>query len=116
MIDKGEYQTPEPYQDLNNGIKMMQQAYLLYRTQNAPEERLDLFRRWIEDAQELMTMAATPEQAALPEMPLDPTMDGMPLDPALAGMPLDPALAGGQPVMAEPEALPTSELLPNTQI
>lgn len=116
MIDKGEYQTPEPYQDLNNGIKMMQQAYLLYRTQNAPEERLDLFRRWIEDAQELMTMAATPEQPSLPEMPLDPTMDGMPLDPALAGMPLDPALAGGQPVMAEPEALPTSELLPNTQI
>lgn len=116
MIDKGEYQTPEPYQDLNNGIKMMQQAYLLYRVQNAPEERLDLFRRWIEDAQELMTMAATPEEPPIPEMPaVDPSMAGMPMDPALAGMPIDPALAG-QPAMAAPEALPTSELLPNVQI
>lgn len=83
MIDEGEYQTPEPYQDLSNGIKMMQQAYLLYRTQNAPEERLDLFRRWIEDANELLVRAQQPQQ---PVAPVEP--------------------------QAVPEAAPTSDLLP----
>lgn len=95
MIDKGEYQSPEPYQDLQTGIKMMQQAYLLYRTQNAPEERLDLFRRWIEDANELIVRAATPEQPIVPEQvpeqAIDPTMEPQ----------------------AVPEAPPQSELLPN---
>lgn len=89
IIDKGEYQTPEPYQDLNNGIRMMQQAYLLYRTQNAPEERLDLFRRWIEDANELMIRAATPEQ---------------------------PIEAVGPQPQAVPEAPETSDLLPNVPL
>lgn len=96
MIDKGEYQTPEPYQDLQQGIKMMQQAYLQYRTQNAPEERLDLFRRWIEDAQELLVKAATPEEPAMPSQPVTTLQ------------PQDMA-----PPQAVPEAAATSELLPN---
>jgi hypothetical protein len=54
MIDKGEYQTPEPYQNLALGITKMQQAYLMYRSQNAPEDRLELFRRWISDAESLI--------------------------------------------------------------
>jgi hypothetical protein len=57
MIDKGEYQTPEPYQNLQLGITKMQQAYLMYKNADAPEERLELFRRWIEDAQSLMNNA-----------------------------------------------------------
>jgi hypothetical protein len=57
MIDKGEYQTPEPYQNLQLGIQKMQQAYLMYKNANAPEERLELFRRWIEDAQSIMKNA-----------------------------------------------------------
>lgn len=57
MIDKGEYQTPEPYQNLQLGITKMQQAYLMYRNSDAPEERLELFRRWIEDAQSILKNA-----------------------------------------------------------
>lgn len=93
MIEKGEYQTPEPYQDLTNGVHMMQQAYLLYRTQDAPEERLELFRRWIEDANELIVRASTPQTPVTPEV-----QQAAPLE---------------EP-QAVPEAAPTSELLPNT--
>lgn len=96
MIDKGEYQTPEPYQNLQLGIVKMQQAYLMFKNSGAPDERLELFRRWIEDAQSLLANvqqamqnemmqqsamaqqaaapqlqepAATPEEAVLPEIP-----------------------------------------------
>lgn len=58
FIDKGEYATPEPYQNLQLGIQKMQQAYLMYKGSNAPEERLELFRRWIEDAQTLLQRSA----------------------------------------------------------
>jgi len=54
MIDDGDYQTPEPYQNLDLGLIKMQQAYLMYKNANAPEERLELFRRWIEDAQSIL--------------------------------------------------------------
>lgn len=57
FVDSGEYSTPEPYQDLGYGIKKMQQAYLLYRSQGAPEARLELFRRWIQDADTLLKKA-----------------------------------------------------------
>lgn len=57
MIDDGEYQTPEPYQNLELGIVKMQQAYLRYRSEGAPDEKLELFRRWIEDARALIKKA-----------------------------------------------------------
>ena len=63
FIDKGTYETPEPYQDLAGGITKMQDAYLLFRSQGAPESRLELFRRWIEDARALQNRAAVEAQA-----------------------------------------------------
>lgn len=63
IADKGEYQTPEPYQNLRLGITKMQQAYLYYRTVDMPEERLELFRRWIEDADAVMQNAQAQLQA-----------------------------------------------------
>lgn len=84
MIEKGEYQTPEPYQNLNLGIQKMQKAYLMYRMQEAPETRLELLRRWMDDAQAMLDSAqealAPPPQAplppALPERP--PSSDLLP--------------------------------------
>lgn len=57
IIDDGKYSTPEPYQNLEYGIVKMQQAYLLFRSKGAPETRLELFRRWIKDADNLMKRA-----------------------------------------------------------
>ena len=58
FIDTGEYSTPEPYQNLQLGITKMQQAYLMYKASKAPESRLELFRRWIEDAGTLLNRAS----------------------------------------------------------
>lgn len=63
IIEDGEYMTPEPYQDLEYGINKMQKAYLLFRSRNAPEEKLELIRRWIEDAYALMQRALVKSQA-----------------------------------------------------
>lgn len=84
MIEKGEYQTPEPYQNLNLGIQKMQKAYLMYRMQNAPEDRLELLRRWMDDAQAMLDNAQ--EALAPPQVQLPPAL---------------------------PQRPPTSDLLPN---
>lgn len=86
MIEKGEYQAPEPYQNLNLGIQKMQKAYLMFRMQTAPEERLELLRRWMDDAQAMLDAS----QEALAPAPMQ--------------SPLPPAL---------PERPETSDLLPN---
>lgn len=93
IIDKGQYETPEPYQNLQLGITKMQQAYLLYRADGAPDDRLDLFRRWIEDAAQLLQKAQQPQLAP--------------------GVPTEGIATPAAPI-AQPEAQPTSDLLPVT--
>lgn len=58
MIDDGEYFPPEPYQNLENAVRKMQQAYLMFRMQGAPESRLELLRQYMEDAQGLIVKAS----------------------------------------------------------
>ena len=65
MMDKGEYFPPEPYQNLENAIRKTQQAYLMFKVQGAPEDRLELLRQYMEDAQNLLMRAQ--EQAPSPE-------------------------------------------------
>lgn len=95
MANKGEYQTPEPYQDLQYGIAKMQQAYLYYRANNAPEELLELFRRWMSDADTLIQSAQQRSMEAQ-------------MAAQQAALPPQPAVAP-----AAPEAPPISELVPN---
>ena len=57
MMDLGEYFPPEPYQNLENTIRKTQQAYLMYKVQGAPEDRLQLLRQYMEDAQNLLMRA-----------------------------------------------------------
>ena len=57
MMDKGEYFPPEPYQNLENAIRKTQQAYLMYKYQGAPEDRLELLRQYMEDCQNLIEKA-----------------------------------------------------------
>ena len=89
IIDEGDYQAPEPYQNLDMGIKKMQQAYLLYRTQNAPESRLDLFRRWIEDAKALTDRAQMEVEKQAMQAQKEAEAAAIATQPTLA----DPALA-----------------------
>lgn len=85
IIEKNEYSGPEPYQNLAYGIVAFQNAYLMYKSQGAPEETLELFRTWMSAADELMKQAAGPV--------------------------VDPLAAGATPT-GVPAAPPTSELLP----
>ncbi len=101
IIDEGRYETPEPYQNLNYGIQKMQQAYLMYKTNGAPESRLELFRRWIEDAGALISKANQPP----PAMPSAPGVQP-PMVPDIAA--LDPAAQAGDPLAPTP---PTAEAM-----
>ncbi len=88
IADEDLYQGPEPYQNLQYGIQKFQQAYLMYQTQGAPEETLELFRMWIAEADALMKnaqSAVAQEQAAIQ-------------------------------AQAVPAAPPVSELLPNVPV
>lgn len=64
IVDKQDYQSPEPYQNLVYGIPAFQSAYLMYKAQGAPEEVLDLFRRWLDESNDLLQKASEPS----PEM------------------------------------------------
>jgi len=84
MLDKGKYIAPEPYMNLQMGIREVQLAYLQAKTNEAPEERMALLRRWIAQAQGLIEQFATPPPQAMPQAA----------------------------PMANPEPLPVSELVP----
>jgi hypothetical protein len=98
MIDKGEYFPPEPFQNLALGIQKVQQAYLYYKGQSAPEERLELLRQWMEDAKGLIDKAQIEAQA----------------QQAIASAEAGAAVQGAQQQepIANPEPAPTSDLLP----
>lgn len=93
IVDKSEYNTPEPYQNLAYGMAKMQEAYLFYKNQGLPETKLDLIRRWIEDANALILKAQN---------------EAMAQEDPMAVAPEDP--------LAQPEAAPVSDLLPQEGI
>lgn len=85
---KGEYVSPEPFQDLNLGIKYVQFNYLKYKGKGLSEERLQYLRRWIDEA----VLLANP-QVAQPEQ--EPQMGMMPqqMQPQI-----QPGVMNGQPI------------------
>lgn len=52
---KGQYEPPSPLQDLQNGIKLMQTAYLYFKGKKLTDDKLNLFTQWIDQALTLMT-------------------------------------------------------------
>lgn len=100
MVDGGEYEPPEPFQNLVLGKSMVQNAYLKFKNDGAPEEVLELLRNWVEDAVGMLKP---------PPAPVTPMMD--PSGATLPGGPADPAMMGAPP-LGVPEAQPVSDLLP----
>lgn len=98
MIDKGNYQSPEPYQNLELGIKKCQQAYLKHRSEGAPDTRLELLRRWMEDAQALLLKAAQGDNPPPPfAQQTVPVTNATPEDAA--------AMVAEQAAVPQPEAV-----------
>jgi len=61
IIDKGRYSSPEPFSNLPLALKKMNQAYLRAKLDSVPEDRLELMRRYISDAQSLISRAQNAE-------------------------------------------------------
>lgn len=83
MIEEGVYTTPEPYFDLQLTLRLAQQSYLKAKLDNVPEDRLDMLRRFMDDVMALADAAKPPQPPV-----------------------------GAAPTAAVPEALPTTEMLP----
>lgn len=59
MIEDGEYVFPEPTDDLELLIKLTTQSYNKFRLRKLPDDRLELLRRYIDDAKALIERAQT---------------------------------------------------------
>lgn len=73
ILENGKFIPPEPFQDLQLAIKMVNSAYLRAKGQGAPEEKLDLLRRYLESAVDLVQQAQHEEQAQAMAMQGIPT-------------------------------------------
>lgn len=100
--DADTYLPPEPYQDLQAGLRMFQSAYLRARMQGAPEERLDLLRLWMAQAEAMLAPPAAPPTAPQ-AMPTVPAAQATGLPP---GMPPEMAPPGAAPPAAPPPMVP----------
>lgn len=97
---------PEAFDDLALCAQMAQAAYLAARNDNAPEDRLEALRRFIDDSRLLMQRAAdaAQAQAAAEQAAMAPGPEGMPpggpegVPPGLP--PGEPPLPGVPPVAA----------------
>jgi len=65
MLDEGIYSPPEPMQNLELGLKRFQSAYLRARINKVPEGNLELLRRWMIDAKDMLDSAQ--QQATAPD-------------------------------------------------
>lgn len=63
IIYKGKYAAPEPYQDLVQGVKLFQAMYLKCKRDLVPDERLDMMRDWINNAEVMLQSVAAQQQA-----------------------------------------------------
>ena len=84
IVDDAEFIPPEPFDDLAFAVKTGLQVLAWGKTYNLEPERIELIRRFIQQAQSLLSTAMTPP----------------------------PQMGGGSP-QATPEQPPTSPLLPN---
>lgn len=111
MLSKGKYHTPEPYSNLALGLKLVQSAYLRAKVDGAPEARLQLLRRYLQESIEMITMMSQGAQGPQPPGPGDMPMAGgpepVPMEPEVGPMPEmeeAPGPAGPPPQGPGPEA------------
>ena len=86
MVDKGEYQSPEPLMDLDDAIKTTQMAYLRGKVDKVPQKALDLLLRFLSDC---IALKAPPPQAG-PPAPMPQDMGMMP--PEMGAGPMPPPM------------------------
>jgi hypothetical protein len=109
FIEEGKYQTPEPFQNLVYGREKMQMAYLHFKANNAPDEKLELFRRWIQEADDLLRKSeaeAVKQQIAAQNAVQQASAEQLAAEEAAQGVdtgPVDPLM--GEPTPEDAEAM-----------
>ena len=97
FVEDGEYNPPEPFQNLQLGIEMCQNSYLKYKNAGLEDDKLELFRRWIDEAVVMLQPPQpNPEEIA--------AMQGAQLQ-ATPGQVVDEGIADVEPTPEELAAL-----------
>lgn len=95
--DENVYQPPEPFQNLELGIERCTSAYLNGRMTKVPDDRLELLRRWIDDAHAMIKQ--NKDEAAAAQAAAAPAQQAPPVDVPPGGLPMAaPPDAGAGPV------------------
>jgi hypothetical protein len=84
MLEKGKYHPPEAFSNLPFAVERIQSAYLRAKIEDAPEERLELLRRYVDEAIRVLQtqqMAEQATQAALNPAPGGPAGPAGPAGP-----------------------------------
>ena len=86
ILEDGEFVHPEPYQDLMLALKLSQTTYLQAKMDKAPEDRLEMIRRYIEACKRLIDKTMSQEKNPnVPPSSLPAQAQDMPLPGAGAG-------------------------------
>lgn len=67
ILDDDLYLPPQPFDDLQLGIKVYRNAYNRARLDDVPEDRQELMRQWIEEAQAMLPPPPMPALAGQPQ-------------------------------------------------
>lgn len=113
IVEDGVYESPEPYMDLALAITVAQNRYLRERTQECPEDRLELLRRFMDSAKELQTSIASGGAPAGGAGPL--AMSQQQAGAAGLPPPVPPVIGAGAAGGAPPGPLPSALPMPIPQ-
>lgn len=98
MIKTGEFISPEPFDNHQLALRLVNEEYHQARLDGVPEEKLELLRRYMADTQDFLK-TQMPEPMAGPPPPMDPMM-APPMGPPMG--PVGPLPPGAPPVAAPP--------------
>ena len=96
---RGEYTGPEPFLDLKEALPLVQQQYLLAKRDGVPEERLEMFRTWLEQADAMKQRA---DKGAMPPAPPPSAMPPGPPGAPPPGPPGMPPMPGNDNAVPPP--------------
>ena len=114
ILEDGEYIAPEPYMNLELGLNLCSRILQRAELDGAPEERCDMLRQWLVDAQRLIERGQPPAPPMGPPMG-GPEMPGPPMPPDGMMMPPDvgmPPMPGGETPMGPPGMPPMPPGMP----
>lgn len=94
ILSHGEYVSPEPYQDLELGLRLFTEAYLNAQRNGVPEKYLNLMRTWMDQAQ---AMLQPPPQPPAPPPPMAPPPMGAPPPMPAPAPPMGPPVPAAPP-------------------